>query len=347
MKIKNILSLFDGISVGQIALQKADIQYEKYFASEIDKYAVSVTRYNFPETIFLGDIRTIDEHKLPQIDLLIGGSPCTDLSVSGKRQGMVAKSKIQITSLDQYLKFKKEGISFIGQSYLFWEYVRLLKAIKPKYFLLENVKMKKEWRDIISKTVGVEPIEINSALVSAQQRKRLYWTNIPVKGFPRDKHIYLKDILEQKSMTYFKKFQVIDEYKFIRTKTHLGKNYFDRTVRVAIIKKGGQGERIYSIRGKSVTLSANGGGRGAKTGLYLIDDNVPADITIILKSNYKPYVRKLTPIECERLQTIPDNYTQFGNFDTQIKEISTNYRYKLIGNAWTADVIAWIFSFIK
>jgi len=171
----NVLSLFDGMSCGQIALNKLGIDYDKYFACEIDKYAMQVTQHNFPDTLQLGDVQfvtkeTFGNHK---IDLVVGGSPCQGFSFAGKM-----------------LNFDDP------RSKLFFEYVRLVKELKPKYFLLENVKMKKESQDIISKYMGVEPIEINSSLVSAQTRKRLYWTNIPNVSQPEDKGVVLRDIIE-------------------------------------------------------------------------------------------------------------------------------------------------------
>ena len=171
----NVLSLFDGMSCGQIALNKLGIKYDKYFACEIDKYAMQVTQHNFPDTIQLGDVQfvtkeTFGTHK---IDLVIGGSPCQGFSFAGKQ-----------------LNFEDP------RSALFFEFVRLVKELKPKYFLLENVKMKKEYQNVITQYMGVEPIEINSALVSAQNRRRLYWTNIPNIEQPEDKGIVLKDIIE-------------------------------------------------------------------------------------------------------------------------------------------------------
>ena len=156
----NVLSLFDGISCGQVALERAGIKIDKYYASEIDKYAIQITQKNYPNTIQLGDITMINEsvlNSLPKIDLLIGGSPCQGFSVAGKQ-----------------LNFGDP------RSKLFFEFVRIKEILKPKYFLLENVKMKKEYQDVISKYLGVEPIEICSSKFSAQQRKRLYWTNIPI-----------------------------------------------------------------------------------------------------------------------------------------------------------------------
>ena len=310
----NVLSLFDGIAGARVALERADIRVDAYYASEIDKYAIAVAKYNFPDIVHLGDVRELSGKSFSKIDLLIGGSPCTDISIANTK--------------GKGLKGEKSG--------LFWEFHRLLNEIKPKYFLLENVaSMKKRDKEIITDALGLEPILINSALVSAQQRKRLYWTNIKVKGLPEDKKIYLKDILEDgftdrdKSLcltaTYM---NAIPKDYFIKGQRQL---VFNKPVRVGIIGNGGQGNRIYSIDGKSICLSANSGGKGSKTGLYLIKD----------------YVRKLTPVECERLQTFPDNYTHYGIFDGKVKPISNTQRYKMLGNSFTVDVVAWILRFIK
>lgn len=167
----NVLSLFDGISAGQVALERAGIKVDNYYASEIDKYAIQVTMKNYPNTIQVGDVVSLDTSKLPKIDLLCGGSPCQSFSIIG------------------------DGSGFDGKSGLFYEYIRVLKETNPTYFLLENVKMKKEWENVISNLLGVKPIEINSNLVSAQNRKRLYWTNIPNIEIPEDKGILLKDIV--------------------------------------------------------------------------------------------------------------------------------------------------------
>ena len=168
-----VLSLFDGISSGRVALERAGIPVDVYYASEIDKYAIQIAQKNYPDTIQIGDCTKIDYKKYAgEIDLLIGGSPCQGFSFAGK----------QLNFADP-------------RSRLFFEFVRALKELKPKYFLLENVKMKKEYQDIISQQLGVEPIEINSALVSAQNRKRLYWTNIPNLVLPTDKNIVLKSIV--------------------------------------------------------------------------------------------------------------------------------------------------------
>ena len=372
MKPLRVLSLFDGISCGRVALQRANIPVAKYYASEIDKYAIQVTQKNWPDTIQLGDVKNVWARNLPKIDLLIGGSPCQDLSIAKKdREG---------------LKGERSG--------LFWHYVRLLRTCKPKYFLLENVaSMPKEAKQIITREIGVEPILINSALVSAQQRKRLYWTNIPNITQPKDKEILLRDVLESGYGVQVEKYAQIINKKIDKSLSLCARDYkgfgnqqmagvaepicdfvkkkYDEfaeekgyipvkfnpynkqeitekaptqtcasnsqttsstvmmfePVRIGTLEglSNGQANRIYSVRGKSVCLNANGGG-GAKTGLYKID---------LPDGDYR--IRKLTPLECERLQTLPDGYTDC---------ISNSQRYKCIGNGWTVDVIAHIFSFI-
>lgn len=301
----NVLGLYDGISAGQEALNRLGINYDKYYASEIDKYAIKVTQNNYPNTIQLGDIYNINYNDLPKIDLILGGSPCTHWSIAKKDRETTC-----------------DGIGFD----LFMQYVKAVEICKPKYFLYENnYSIHKDIKQAISEKLGVKPIMINSALVSGQQRKREYWTNIPIVTQPTDKEILLKDILES-GIPYQEKSHVL-------TASYNGAviwNSLERSqrsmiaepVRIGQIGKGGQGDRIYSVNGKSVCLSANGGGRGAKTGLYKID----------LPDRYY-HIRKLTPVECERLQTFPDNYTA---------GISNTQRYKCLGNSWTVDVIAHI-----
>lgn len=386
--IRDVLSLFDGMRCGAIALDKAGVEYERYFASEIDKYAIQIADKNYPNAINLGDVNNyemwefIDGFSWDRIDLLIGGSPCQDLSIAKQnREGLEGK-----------------------RSGLFWVYVEILKKARPKYFLLENVaSMHDRDRDMISNILGVEPIMINSALVSAQQRKRYYWTNIWTTQ-PNDRKIFLRDIIEagepmtQKSYclsaNYGKKSvrdidkgntMIIDEpipcaiRTYPRTKKpgvprvsrpevkHDGKSnsltsvdkdamvmfqlprgknnggiHIDKAptmtsnawpynnlliykpVQIGNIGTNAQAHRVYSVVGKSVTLSANGGGQGGKTGLYKID---------LPDGDY--YVRKLTPLECERLQTVPEGYTE---------GVSNTQRYKMLGNGWTVDVIAHILS---
>lgn len=338
-----VISLFDGISCGRVALERANIQVEEYHAFEIDKYAIQVSQKNYPDIVRHGSVVEANFTQLKGFDLLFGGSPCQDLSIAKKdRQGL-------------------DG----ARSGLFWEYVRALKEVNPKYFLFENVaSMPKEAKAVISSKLGCEPILINSALVSAQQRKRLYWTNIEGIEQPQDKGIFLRDILESgvvdrdKSYTmkhqagnardYFKKHHtqivfepIVTEEKSQSIKAQYGKNNVQNFVmrgsrhatgvfepiRLGEIENTAkdpksQQYRVYSIKGKSISLSGNGGGLGANTGLYYID--LPDGDYII---------RKLTPIECERLQTLPDNYTA---------GISNTQRYKCCGNGWTIDVISHI-----
>ena len=298
----NILSLFDGISCGQVALQRAGIKYDKYFASEIDNNAIKVTQNRYPNTIQLGCVKGVFAKDLPQIDLIMGGSPCTSLSVAARQ--------------------KESGLEK-GESVLFWEFIRVLKEVKSKYFLLENVaSMKNTDKNKISEVMGVEPITINSSLVSAQMRKRHYWTNIPNVTQPQDKDILLKDILGKGYTEKDKAYCLTATY----TRACMG-DYLDykqrqliwnKPIKVAVHGgKDSQGNRVYSIDGKSVSLTANGGGKGAKTGLYEV---------------LKGYARKLTALECERLQTMPEGYTDVG--------LSENQRIKLLGNGWTVDVIS-------
>ena len=287
-----VLSLFDGISCGRLALERSGITVDRYVAYEIEPNAIKVSKANWDDIEHYGDVTVADFSQYKGFDVIIGGFPCQDLSINKKdREGLEAK-----------------------RSGLFWHLVRAIKEVNPKYFLVENnYKMPKKDQDIITKTLGVEPILIYSGKVSAQSRYRLYWTNIPNVQQPEDLHIYLKDIVEHSAT---KEKDLVDITKF-NDKIY---NNCDRPARIGTIGKGGQGERVYSIEGKSVTLKANGGGRGAKAGLYLIDGKV----------------RKPTPIECERLQTLPDNYTAC---------LSDNERRKVIGNGWTVDVIAHIFSY--
>ena len=393
----NVLSLFDGMSCGQIALDKLGIKPTNYFASEIDKFAIQTAKKNFPNTIHLGDvtkIQTSGDHLLDEfecghkIDLLIGGSPCQGFSYSGKR-----------------LNFDDP------RSKLFFEYVRLLKALKPKYFLLENVRMAKASQDIITEYLGVEPIVINSNLVSAQNRHRLYWTNIPNVTQPKDKGIVLKDILEDydtigeehfhsnKAMEYMERgnkkwmqagsrradryTQSPDKEKAFTLTANFHKgvpyNYFDDTRATSndtsgLILEGHATninghdylKRIYSPEGKAPTLTTMGGGnrepkvsvKGARIVNRRLDENgtrkdndtsIPLqaqievradDISNCLTTVQKDSIvvkdkrwRKLTPLECERLQTVPEGYTE---------GVSNTQRYRMLGNGWTVDVIAHI-----
>ena len=258
----NVLSLFDGMSCGQIALDQLNIKVDNYYAAEIDKYAMQIAKKNYPNTIHLGDVTSVYAQDLPEIDLLMGGSPCQGFSFAGKQ-----------------LNFDDP------RSALFFEFVRLLKECKPKYFLLENVRMKKEYQDIISEHLGVEPVMINSALMSAQNRVRLYWTNIPNITQPNDSNILLSNILEEDA-----------------TEPMLSNIY------------GGFKEKKPRVHyGKSVTIrTAAGGG------------HIPS---VTLKGGG---IRKLTPTECERLQAVPNGYTE---------GVSNTQKYRMLGNGWTVEVI--------
>lgn len=207
-----VLSLFDGMSCGQIALRELGIPIEKYYASEVDKFAIKNTMANFPDTIQLGDVRNIDGRALGHVDMLIGGSPCQSFSFAGKRAGMSTTEKEEIYTLSRYLELKAAGFTFEGQSYLFWEYMRILGELRETnpdiLFLLENVEMGKKWERVLSDAIGIAGVHINSALVSAQTRKRIYWTNIRTRQLnlfdgaisdipqPEDRGLYLNDITE-------------------------------------------------------------------------------------------------------------------------------------------------------
>lgn len=246
-----VLSLFDGMSCGQIALRELGVTIEKYYASEVDKFAIANTMANFPDTVQLGDVRDIDATILGHIDLLIGGSPCQSFSFAGKRAGMSTKTNEKILTLDKYLELKKQGFEFEGQSYLFWEYIRILQQVRQTnpnvFFMLENVEMGKQWESVIDEAIGVRGVHINSALVSAQVRKRIYWTNIrtfqanmftqPDSAIPqpKDRHIFLKDILEDNvPERYFLKEEVIQNLLIHRERNRAKGNGFG-----AVFHKGG------------------------------------------------------------------------------------------------------------
>lgn len=522
----NVLSLFDGMSCGQQALERVGIEVENYYASEIDKYAIKVTQANYPNTIQLGSVVNVDGYKLPKIDLLIGGSPCQSFSFAGKRKGMSTKDEQEILTLEHYLQLKAEQYEFEGQSYLFWEFMRLLNECKPKYFLLENVEMGEKWEKVLSKAIGVNGIHINSALVSAQNRKRIYWTNIgmipgglfgdleSIIQQPKDKGVLLKDILESEvDEKYFLSQKMIEGFErhkerhndkgtefayFPKNENHKGNTALcptDNIIKVhntmprsSTTGKGGTGhlsrndgktycldtgntnaieinvfdgynnrmrtdEKCGSITqhcsresitngfkvvvptnavelpaiyddynsnikkdGKSCTLTINTGSKSNRNGQKVIlpSNTNAVEIKAIMlgrskewgapeKNDGKSYtlckeqphgiiltskdkrlkqtidendltvgqvkaldtynqsihdryptltdpkhndralfdglrIRRLTPIECERLQTVKDNYTNY---------VSDSQRYKMLGNGWTIDVIAHIFSYLK
>ena len=349
----NVLSLFDGMSCGQIALQRAGIKYDKYYASEIDGWAVSVSQSRFPETIHLGDVEKLDGKTFPPIGLLIGGSPCQDL-----RPG------------SDGLRGKK--------SRLFYEYYRILKECNPKYFLLENVtKISKDDKKIITDLLGVEPIMINSNLVSAQNRKRYYWTNIPEVTQPIDKGLFLKDILQPivdiKYLLSEKAFErgcfknysspkiYLDKTGTINTKNNSGQMSIDSGTTfipvdvcdksltlTASYCRNANSKEFYKDRRKQLIKIANvnPSGKGQNGNVYS-DEGISPTLTTNKGEGLKilqrgEWLRRLTPIECCRLQTVPDDYFYSGG--KQI--ISDSQIYKQTGNGWTIDVIAHILSFI-
>lgn len=290
----NVLSLFDGISCGRVALERAGIPVAQYYASEILSDAIKIAHKNYPDTIDLGDITKISDETmdtLPKIDLLIGGSPCQDLSVYKFDRG-------ECTGLNG----EKSG--------LFYHYLRILKYIKPRFFLLENVPMLKQWEDTISDLLGVKPILINSSLVCAADRKRLYWTNIPGVSQPEDKGIVLADIVQNAD-------EVPQKYWYDKPFTYNGD---DEKVQCTLQMKGHRHmKEVYNLKGKCATLTTCNGGNLQK------------------KVYQDGRCRKLTPLEYERLQTLPEGYTE-GICDTA--------RYSAIGNGWTVDVIAHILGYI-
>ena len=205
MLLNRVVSLFDGVSGGALALDRLGIGVTEFISSEVDKHALIISERHYPNHIRLGDVTKINFKNIKNVDLLIGGSPCQNLSFGGNMKGLSTQCNIPITSLEQYTQLKDEGFVFTGQSYLFWEYVRALKELKPLHFLLENVNMAKKWQNIFSSILGVEPIRLNSSLVSGQHRDRLYWTNIPFTP-PTDKHIMFYDILEDLPFREFRAF---------------------------------------------------------------------------------------------------------------------------------------------
>ena len=288
----NVLSLFDGMSCGRIALERAGVEVDNYYASEIDKYAIQISKKNYPDIIHIGDVTKVRANDLPKIDLLIGGSPCQGFSFAGKQ-----------------LNFEDE------RSRLFFEFVRLMEECKPKYFLLENVKMKKEYQEVITKYLKVEPIKINSSLVSAQNRERLYWTNISFDIEIEDKNIILSDILEKdKNINY------IDKFKNCVRKNIIGLKIED------YLKDSGFAK-----------IPCNGGFQDNKIGI-LKSPCLRAGNSFTLCMTEKKGIRLLSQLEWERLQTVPDNYTE---------GVSNSQRYKMLGNGWTVDIIAHIFKGLK
>ena len=320
-----VLSLFDGIACCRLALEKNGIKVDKYYASEIESNAIKIATTNFPDIVEVGDIRQLEPLRFENIDLVTFGSPCTNFSSSGKRNGMTTKTKVELTSLETYMKYKNEGYEFEGQSYLFWEAVRILRAVKPRYFLMENVKMSDKWLNIVNTALGVEPIEINSSLFSAQNRVRLYWTNIEFDKVFVDKQIVLADILE--------------DTEFLSPAAIRGRQLNKATIVGRRINSEGHREDNNVKIPYTQCLEVRNTNRDKSNCLTTVaKDNVLTPLGIgrhidVYGQNL-PY-RYYTRLEYERLQTIPEGYTSC---------VSENAAKKAIGNGWTVDVIAHIFS---
>lgn len=300
-----VLSLFDGICCGHLALERAGIKIDSYDAYEIEKNAIKATEANFPDVVHHGDVTIEDFTKYKgKIDLLIGGSPCTNLSMAGNGQGLKG-----------------------SQSKLFYEYARAIKEVQPKYFLLENVIMKKEWEDIITNILGVEPIEINSSLVSAQNRRRLYWTNIPNVTLPEDKNITLEDVLE--------------DIEFPNPAAIRGRRLNKATIVGRRLDKNGHRKDTDKTIPITQCLEVRATNTDKSNCLITVDkDNVLTPLPIgrhpdAFKDNL-PF-RYYTTKEMCRLQTVPDDF---------LNMIPDSAARKALGNGWTVDVIAHIFSFL-
>lgn len=314
----NVLSLFDGMSCGQIALNRAEIPYKSYFASEIDKYAIKVTQKNFPNTIQLGSVNDYQHWDLPKIDLLLAGSPCQGFSKAGR------------------------GLNYNDpRSALIFKFLEIKAILKPTYWLLENVNMKKEWAQTLTELVGVEPVLINSSLVSAQNRQRLYWANFPTTQ-PEDRNIYLKDIIEDGEVDRDKSYTIDANYFKGGSEKYLQKTYYGKAKRQVVKYQSAKRLmiRVGSIRGRRTDengIRHDYSDLPAVQRLEVRSDEKSGALTTVQKDNVlvldDVHYRKLSVLECERLQTVPEGYTE---------GVSNTQRYKMLGNGWTVDVVAHI-----
>lgn len=323
-----VVSLFDGMSCGRIALARSGIGVKNYYASEIDKHAIIVAKANWPQTQHMGDVTKWREWSIDwsKVKLVLGGSPCQGFSSAGKQGGTKAvlnDIEYVVADRETYISLRDQGAEFLSQSYLFWEFVLCLdhaRSFNPDVkFLLENVKMSKNNLDMITDALGVEPVFINSALVSAQNRQRYYWNNWVVEQ-PDDRGIFLADVLEYDGIGVIKnkgRYSVRSEKAMCLDANYYKgvDNHGQRTqIAVAYNRIKGVGRELT----KAYPLNATDW-RGL---------NLNQTQTAVLDVDGTP--RKLTPIECERLQTVSDNYTD---------HVSNTQRYKMLGNGWTVDVI--------
>lgn len=339
-----VLSLFDGIGTGRLALERAGIDVDVYYSSETDKNALAISKYNYPDIIQVGDVTKLDFTQFKDIDLIFSGSPCQNLSVANRtRQGIHGEN-----------------------SNLFFKFIEALEIIRPKYFLQENVaSMKNEDKRIITEEFlklypDTQIIQIDSALVSAQSRKRIYWTNIPVIQ-PKDKGIYLEDILEEVPDLW----NITDQFL-----TDGCIKYFDndsiralngKRINIEKLDKPYCLKEVRTEQGKALRRAARLQGKGdttprnAECKMFVPrTDNKANCLTttcnhdsIVVLTGDKTIVRYLTPRECDRLQTMGDDYTRYGDFNGEIREMSNSARYKALGNGWTCDVIVHILNGIK
>lgn len=350
-----VLSLFDGMGCGRIALQELGIPVDTYYASEVDKFAIRQTKMNFPDIIHLGDVRGIEGASLGHIDLILAGTPCTDLSFVGNRAGLSTVEGEEVFTLERYLELKGQNFEFEGESFLFWEFVRLLhdvRTVNPNvYFMVENVEMGQKWENVFDTVLGLKGVHINSALVSAQNRRRIYWSNIRTceRGFwgdiytdipqPKDRGIYLCDVLEED----------VDEKYYLSEKmlAWLNKHSNKRDIPVNILTDNDKSHCLtvsglrMNLTTDYVCVAARGRGEDNSPNLEPRSDGKTNCLTTVSKDNmiFNGRLRVFTPTEYARLQTVPDWYSWEGTSATQIR--------RMCGNGWTIEVIKHILSYLK
>lgn len=342
-----VLSLFDGIGCGRLALKRAGIPVDAYYASEVSASAITIAKKNFPDIIEVGNVMRVHYNaetgvlytdvgalEVGRIDMLLGGSPCTDFSSIGYTRGMTTGEE-NVTDLEQYLALKNSGVIFKGESFLFWEYVRLLCEIHPRYFLLENVVMAEEWQSIINRAVGCAPVKLNSSLFSAQNRPRLYWTNIAGVEVPEDKGIKLDDIFDENAST-----EDVSEVASIKA------CFADLYAHLGCIPERFNAYNLSRITDKACALTRGSMVTSSCATLLFVpvEDGVCEVRNGLLFGKYETpladgryNLRRLSLLEMERLQTLPDGYTE-------ALAVTRQRRGEAIGNCWTVDVIVYILS---